>query len=84
MGGGPSKGRLAALVKDTQSTERFHRVDKDNSGAVSVAELQAVLTADWTEDRIKKLVAVFDDDDSGELSPDEWKKACKLLNELAD
>ena len=62
MGGAPSKGRLAKLVSQTNSNERFRRVDTDNSGSVSLAELQQVLSDDWNEDRIRKLIAVFDDD----------------------
>ena len=84
MGGAPSKGRLAKLVSQTNSNERFRRVDTDNSGSVSLAELQQVLSDDWNEDRIRKLIAVFDDDGSGELNAEEWKKACRLLNGLAD
>ena len=57
-------------------------MDSDKDGAVSVAKLKALLSAEWREERIKKLITVFDDDGNGELNDSEWKRACALLHEI--
>ena len=54
------------------------------SEPVSVAELKELLGSQWSEERIKKLIAVFDDDGDGRLNDSEWTRACVLLGELPE
>ena len=56
----------------------------DESEPVSVAELTELLGSQWSEERIKKLIAVFDDDGDGRLNDSEWTRACVLLGELPE
>ena len=56
----------------------------DESEPVSVAELKGLLGSQWSEERIKKLIAVFDDDGDGRLNDSEWTRACVLLGELPE
>ena len=58
----------------------------DESEPVSVAELKELLgsLSLWSEERIKKLIAVFDDDGDGRLNDSEWTRACVLLGELPE
>ena len=56
----------------------------DESEPVSVAELKELLGSQWSEERIKKLIAVFDDDGDGRLNDSEWTRACVLLGELPE
>ena len=57
---------------------------RDESEPVSVAELKELLGSQWSEERIKKLIAVFDDDGDGRLNESEWTRACVLLGELPE
>ena len=57
---------------------------RDESEPVSVAELTELLGSQWSEERIKKLIAVFDDDGDGRLNDSEWTRACVLLGELPE
>ena len=56
----------------------------DEREPVSVAELTELLGSQWSEERIKKLIAVFDDDGDGRLNDSEWTRACVLLGELPE
>ena len=56
----------------------------DESEPVSLAELKELLGSQWSEERIKKLIAVFDDDGDGKLNDSEWTRACVLLGELPE
>ena len=42
------------------------------------------LGSQWSEERIKKQIAVFDDDGDGKLNPVEWKRAFALLGSLPE
>ena len=50
----------------------------DESEPVSVAELTELLGSQWSEERIKKLIAVFDDDGDGRLNDSEWTRVRAL------
>ena len=54
--------RMGGAASSARNVERFKIVDSDENASVTVAELKALLSAEWTEERIKKLIAVFDDD----------------------
>ena len=56
----------------------------DESEPISVAELKELLGSQWSEERVKKLIAVFDDDGDGRLNDSEWTRACVLLGELPE
>jgi len=76
---------MGGAASTARKPDRFNVVvDSDKDGAVSVAKLKALLSAEWNEERIKKLITVFDDDGNGELNDSEWKRACALLGELPE
>ena len=60
------------------------KLDHDESGFVTLDELKERLGSQWSEERITKQIAVFDDDGDGKLNPVEWKRAFALFRELPE
>ena len=73
-----------ASADQSKAAEALKLAGPGESGPVSVAELKELLGSQWSEERIKKLIAVFDDDGDGRLNDSEWKRACALLGELPE
>ena len=73
-----------ASADQSKAAEALKLAGPGESEPVSVAELKELLGSQWSEERIKKLIAVFDDDGDGRLNDSEWKRACALLGELPE
>ena len=73
-----------ASADQSRGAAALELADHDESEPVSVAELTELLGSQWSEERIKKLIAVFDDDGDGRLNDSEWTRACVLLGELPE
>ena len=73
-----------ASADQSRGAAALELADHDESEPVSVAELTELLGSQWSEERIKKLIAVFDDDGDGKLNDSEWTRACVLLGELPE
>ena len=73
-----------ASADQSKAAEALKLAGHGESEPVSVAELKELLGSQWSEERIKKLIAVFDDDGDGRLNDSEWKRACALLGELPE
>ena len=67
-----------ASADQSKAAEALKLAGHGESEPVSVAELKELLGSQWSEERIKKLIAVFDDDGDGRLNDSEWKRACAL------
>ena len=73
-----------ASADQSNAVAALELAGRDESEPVSVAELTELLGSQWSEERIKKLIAVFDDDGDGRLNDSEWTRACVLLGELPE
>ena len=73
-----------ASADQSRAAAALELAGHDESEPVSVAELTELLGSQWSEERIKKLIAVFDDDGDGRLNDSEWTRACVLLGELPE
>ena len=83
---GASHGRWGQRgpIQGRTNTRACRPAGHDESEPVSLAELTELLGSQWSEERIKKLIAVFDDDGDGRLNGSEWTRACVLLGELPE
>ena len=81
-GGGSFRQNLGCTFRKKEPAkpsleEAFRVFDKDGSGSLSVAELQAVLTrpgggAALSEDEVQEIIAEFDTNHDGELQFEEF------------